>query len=244
MISSCNAIIIKSIDFKESSKIITVLSDEYGKFALIAKGAKKPKSKFAGSLQVGDVAKLHYSFKSTRNIQLLTDVDTLQRTYSIHQDFEKLGLLMRSIEMCDILTHEHEKVAEMYQFLSHFISWLAKTDLSVDQLFPYMLIRYAALLGLQLQAMPELITDQDVFFSVDEGMISNEPSAGLSYKLTDGQKLYVILAMSGKSKALTRIDISDHDVHQLTYHLDVYFKHHIDGIRDRRSDQIFNLMNN
>jgi len=244
MISSCQAIILKSIDFKESSKIITVLSDDYGKFALIAKGAKKPKSKFAGSLQIGDVAMLQYSYKSTRNIQLLTDVDTIQRTYSIHHDFEKLGLLMRSIEMCNILTHEHEKVTEMYQFLSHFIPWLAKTDLSVDQLFPYMLIRYAELMGIQLQAMPELIIKKNVFLCIDDGMISNNASSGLSYKLTDGQKQYIILAMSGKSKALTRIDISDHDTQNLTYHLDVYFKHHIDGIRDRKSDQIFNLMNN
>ena len=46
-----DAIILHSIRWQESSKIVTVYSREWGKIGLIARGALRPKSPFAGSLE-------------------------------------------------------------------------------------------------------------------------------------------------------------------------------------------------
>ena len=48
MIISTAAIVLKSIDFQESSKIVTLLTPEHGKIAVMVRGCRKPKSKFAG----------------------------------------------------------------------------------------------------------------------------------------------------------------------------------------------------
>lgn len=43
MITHTQAIILKSVDYQESSKILTVLSQKHGKIALIARGVKRLK---------------------------------------------------------------------------------------------------------------------------------------------------------------------------------------------------------
>lgn len=49
------AIVLSSYDYKESDKVFTLLSPEYGKFDVIAKGTKKIKSKLNGHLEVGNL---------------------------------------------------------------------------------------------------------------------------------------------------------------------------------------------
>lgn len=73
MITTSTAIVLRSIDYQGSSKIITVLSRTHGKIALIAKGAKKPKNKLAGAIEVGNILEVTYYYKASRNIQTLAE---------------------------------------------------------------------------------------------------------------------------------------------------------------------------
>ena len=62
-LEKATAIVLRTIDYQESSKIITVLTESYGKFALIARGAKKPRGQYSGILEVGNTLDIHAVFK-------------------------------------------------------------------------------------------------------------------------------------------------------------------------------------
>ncbi len=55
---SDTCVVLKSIDFKESDKILTVFGKHLGKFAIIAKGVRKIESKNRGHIQTLSVVKL------------------------------------------------------------------------------------------------------------------------------------------------------------------------------------------
>src|ERR1700757_3472845 len=53
-------IILSRTDFGEADRIITVLTPDHGKLRLMARGARKPKSKMAGGIELFSVSDLTF----------------------------------------------------------------------------------------------------------------------------------------------------------------------------------------
>jgi DNA repair protein RecO (recombination protein O) len=240
MIVSTSSIVLKSIDFKESSKIVTLLTPDHGKFAVIVKGARKPKSKYSGYFETGNILDVVVFIKNNRSVQNLNEVNYRFKNWGIRQDFEKLALVMAIIEMADQLVHENESAADFYNLVEKMICWVNDTTEQVVNVFPYIQMRLAELSGIGLQVNTNaIVNDKTMFLNVEDGTIADEPGIGLSFKLTQHQLEYVLTALSKKNSSVFRNEIPKKEIKLLIHHLDVYFKHHIDGMRDRKSDSIF-----
>jgi DNA repair protein RecO (recombination protein O) len=240
MIVSTSSIVLKSIDFKESSKIVTLLTPGHGKFAVIVKGARKPKNKYSGYFETGNILDVIVFIKNNRSVQNLNEVNYRFKNWGIRQDFEKLALVMAIIEMADQLVHENESAADFYNLVEKMICWVNDTTEKVVNVFPYIQMRLAELSGIGLQVNTNAdVKDKTMFLNVEDGTIADEPGIGLSFKLTQYQLEYVLTALSKKNSSVFRNEIPKKEIKLLIHHLDVYFKHHIDGMRDRKSDSIF-----
>ena len=66
MLYKTEGIVLKSTEFKEADKIVTIYTKNYGKISAIAKGVRKIKSKFESSLEI-----------LTHSIFLIYKVETL-----------------------------------------------------------------------------------------------------------------------------------------------------------------------
>ncbi len=238
MITHTKVIILRSIDYQESSKILTVLSAEHGKIALIAKGAKKPKNKLAGILEVGAVLDVVYYYKQTRGVQTLTEASIHYSTDSFRKDFEKAAILYASLEMVSQMVHEHEVNDLIFDFTLNFISWLGEAEETPAAVFPYVQLRLADISGIGLISSLTEIPPY-AYLNVASGNISETAEDELSYKLTAAQTRFVALAMTTRSKNIFNTGLQNGELKQLVHHLDVYFKYHIDGFKERRSDGIF-----
>jgi DNA repair protein RecO (recombination protein O) len=241
MILSTPAIVLKSIDFKESSKIVTLLTPDHGKFAVIVKGARKPKSKYAGYFETGNIVDVVVYLKSSRTVQNLNEVSYRFKNWSVRQDFEKLALVMAILEMVDQLVHENEAASDFFQLTEKMICWLNDTTENVVNVFPYIQLRFADLSGIaiRMDAKEPENNNQGLYLIVEDGLISSEPGIGLSFKLSKMQQNYVVQALQAKNSSVFRNEISQKEIKLLIHHLDVYFKHHIEGMRDRKSDTVF-----
>ena len=60
MIVSTDAIVLRTVNYSETSIIVTLFSKESGKIALMAKGARKPKSPFAAQLEPMNILNINY----------------------------------------------------------------------------------------------------------------------------------------------------------------------------------------
>lgn len=63
-------IILRRIDYGEADRIITLLTDDYGKIRVMAKGVRRQKSKMAGGIELFSVSEIHF-------IKGKGDIDTL-----------------------------------------------------------------------------------------------------------------------------------------------------------------------
>jgi DNA repair protein RecO (recombination protein O) len=67
------AIVLKRIDYGEADRIMTLLTSDYGKIRVMARGARKQKSKLAGGIELFSVSDMHF-------IKGRGEIDTLVST--------------------------------------------------------------------------------------------------------------------------------------------------------------------
>lgn len=246
MLAETPAIVLKAVDFKESSKIITLFTRELGKVGVLVRGFKKAKSKYAGIMAFGSVIDATFYYKDGRGVQTMKDAESRVSTVRTQGDFTKLALSMAFLELISQVIQEQEPNEELYGFTENFLKWLSATDVNPRSLFPYLQLRIADILGVGLQP-PEEWPDfsiqteglQTLYLNILSGSLSDVPDDGLSFKLSMRQSRYFSLALNGKSAQIPQLEMPVQELKPLVYHLDVYLKHHIEGVRDRKSDSIF-----
>ncbi len=241
MTTTSQIIILRCIDYQESSRIITVLSKEHGKIALIARGVKKRKNKLAGLIEVGNVLDVVYYYKASREVHTLSEASISYQSLSFRQDFEKASVLYATLELVSQIIHDNHENTEIFTFTKRFIEWLGEQEEPKVAVFPYVQIRLAQLIGFALVNNCEN-WDETVFLNISSGTLSNEPDSELSYKLTSRQSTFVLKALQSRRNDIFQLGLANRELKQLIYHLDVYFKYHIEGYKERRSDSIFEQM--
>lgn len=238
MITHTQVIVLRTVDYQESSKIITVLSKEHGKIALIARGVKKPKNKLRGVIEIGNILDVVYYHKASRKVQNLTEASISFSSDSFRMDLEKASILYTVLELVSQLVHENEVSDRFYTFLNTFIPWLAKREQLAPSIICYAQVRCAELGGFLLHDENADLSEP-VYFNIAEGSISNAIDSELSYKLTVLQARFLKQSIHSRQKDIFNIELSGQELKQLIRHLDVYFMYHIEGFKERKSDIVF-----
>ncbi|MEX0928266.1 MAG: DNA repair protein RecO C-terminal domain-containing protein, partial [Balneolales bacterium] len=199
---------------------------------------KKSRNGFSGLLEPGNILDIVFYYKASRSVQNLTKASFRAKTFDIHLNMEKMAVSTAALEMVDQLVVEDQGHDELFFFTEKLLIWLHQTKKTLRTLFPYIQLRLAELMGIGLRY--EFMDNRSVMYlNIDEGNISALHGTGLSYRLTSGQASYIKTGLGPKNGLLTQSELTSRELKNLIFHLDVYLKHHIEGLRDRKSDKIF-----
>src|SRR5699024_12806020 len=108
MISHTEAIIFRTVDYQESSKIVTMFTRKHGKIALMVRGVKKPKSKFSGLMEVGHLLDVVYYYKPSRSVQILSEASYIDKHLTLRTNFEKMAVMTSATDLISQPLHAHE----------------------------------------------------------------------------------------------------------------------------------------
>ena len=97
-------IVLRSVDTRESDKILTVLTDTLGKIPVVAKGARSRRSRVAAATQL--LAYSELTLSESRGWQLLSEANTLELFQGLRQDVVLLGLGSYFAELTDAVAGE------------------------------------------------------------------------------------------------------------------------------------------
>lgn len=78
-LEKCTGLVIRQVDFSESSRVVTFYSREFGRFSALAKGAKRLKGPFDAALDVLSECRLVFIRKSQGTLNLLTEARLASR---------------------------------------------------------------------------------------------------------------------------------------------------------------------
>jgi DNA repair protein RecO len=241
MIVKSDAIVLKTIDYSESSIIATLFTKEKGKVAVIAKGARKPKNKFAAFLVVGQLLEVVFYSKETRSVQTLSDVSYSEKLNSFRVDIEKMAIMMTTTEFANQVLHDNEVNVPLFDFLKRMLVWVDKQTDVPAQLFPYLQLRIAEYIGIGVQYVNNSNAETG-YLNISSGLLSPQKEDEHAEKLTEPQFAFVKKSLHSTNASVLRIVMDSNVLKNLIQILDKYFIYHVEGMKPRRSDKIFDQL--
>ncbi len=147
MIVRTDAVVVKSMKYRETSKIVTLYTRSFGKVSVVAKGARDMKSKFGGALEPMTHVSVIFYKKPHRELHLLSHADILEEFHRLHEEYECLNVGYAVIDLLNSVMHGEEEHRAIYELLLSTLRTLdAGTKYLVNVLY-YFEVRLAALLG-------------------------------------------------------------------------------------------------
>lgn len=115
MIKKIEGIIISTVDYKESSKILNILTATEGIIGVLAKGSKNPKSKISATSNILTYGTFYLNYhKGT--IPLLTEVDVKDNFKYIKKDLLRTNYAIFLLELSSQV-YKHDKTEKIYHLL-------------------------------------------------------------------------------------------------------------------------------
>lgn len=151
-LEKATSIIIRHVDFSESSRIVTVFSREFGKFAALAKGAKRLKGPFDAGLDLLSESRIVFIRKSSGTLNLLTE-SRLIRRFQPQNSGAKTGLSSLYggyyvAELLNGLTEDFNPEPEVYDLASSTLTALSSPDQLTSPIIIHFEISLLQLIGL------------------------------------------------------------------------------------------------
>ena len=145
-IQTTEAIVLRSINFAESSKIVTFYSPQFGKIKGIAKGARSAKSKFGSSLEIFSHIVLVFYQKKT-DIQLVSQCDLKNPFLNIRNDLIRTAYASYFIELFNKTIEGAQDSEQIFDLIINALITLETTNVDQEVLAHFFEIKLLKILG-------------------------------------------------------------------------------------------------
>lgn len=85
-----DAIVLRVIEFSETSLVVTMITRDLGRISALAKGARRPKSPFESALDLLSACRIVCLHKNTETLDILTEAKLQRRFRSAERDLKRL----------------------------------------------------------------------------------------------------------------------------------------------------------
>lgn len=108
------AIVLRVVEFSETSCIVTMMTREYGKITVMAKGARRPKSPFEAALDVLSVCRIVFIKKHAATMDLLTEAKLERRFRAAASSLDRLYAGYYVAELLKLLTDDADPHPDLF----------------------------------------------------------------------------------------------------------------------------------
>jgi DNA repair protein RecO (recombination protein O) len=119
-------IVLRTHKLAEADRIVVFLTRDHGKVRAVAKGIRKTKSRFGGRLE--PPAHVELLFYAGRNLDVVTQVETVDAFGAVRHDFDRLTRAISMLEAVDQVALEGEPNPALYRMLLGALGALASHD--------------------------------------------------------------------------------------------------------------------
>ncbi|MGY4690344.1 DNA repair protein RecO [Salibacterium sp. K-3] len=126
MLEKAEGIVLRTFAYGETNSILKLFTREAGRISVMARGAKKPKSRLAAVSQPFVYASFLY-YKST-GMKTLNQGDTIDSFRTIRSDIVRTAYASYLLELLDKLTEENEKNPYLFELLLQLLQRMNEED--------------------------------------------------------------------------------------------------------------------
>ena len=117
------AIVLGQIDYAEADRILTVYTPRFGKFRVIAKGARRPLSRFGP--HIGQFARCRLMLARGRELDVVTGAETIDTHGALGRDLDAYAHAAHCCELVGRLTEDRQENPAAFEVLAGSLRLLA-----------------------------------------------------------------------------------------------------------------------
>jgi len=182
MLYKTEGIILKSYEYQDADKIVSIYSEKQGKIKAIAKGVRKTKSKFGSSMEVLTCAE--FLFYRGRNLDIVSQSKIIDSFFGTCADLKKYALAINCAEVINKLIEDKEINLNLYTLFKEFLRYIkeAKDPVLLALSFKWKvlgIIGYKPALYRCYKCQKKTENEQYMFFKIPDGGITCDECARL-----------------------------------------------------------------
>ncbi|MEQ6387878.1 DNA repair protein RecO [Bacillaceae bacterium S4-13-58] len=113
MLEKVEGVVLRTRDYGETNKIVTLFTKEFGKIGLMARGARKPKSRMASVTQPFVIGQ--YLIQRSQQLGTMQQGEIIESLRKLREDIEKTAYAAYLAELLDKLVEEHRPNPFLFQ---------------------------------------------------------------------------------------------------------------------------------
>src|SRR5438309_6360252 len=127
------ALVVRTTDWSETSRIATMFTREFGKVRVLAKGGRRLKSNFETALDLLTVCRIVFLRKSSGSLDLLTEAQVAQRFARLSADLPALYAGYYIAELLSDLTEDYDPHPRLFDEAVETLHALGSPEVAAGQ---------------------------------------------------------------------------------------------------------------
>ncbi|MEW6195650.1 MAG: DNA repair protein RecO [Bacteroidota bacterium] len=236
------AIVLRKIDYGDSSRIAQFFTEDFGKISAIIKGARTGKSKSGLAIDTFNNVQIVLYKKESRDVQLISEVELIKHYQNIGEDLDRIAFANGIIELLANLTVENENNHKLYLGSAKALSLINDLNRSARLVFAKFLVFFIKEIGYEFQVHKCSICARDISKDItaslnyDSGIICKECSKDRLVHIELNKELFNLLFCLSDKK--NDIQYEKGNLNKIIRILEKFLKYNIHEFKGLKSLEI------
>ena len=240
------AVVLRSLDYGETSQIVTLLTGEKGKLGVMAKGARRTKSQFGATLQPMAYTQVVFYYKPTRELQILSESSHVESFHQLRRNLQSITVGLRIVELVDALLEEEDPQPEIFALTVQALRRLNRTDTRAANLWPFVQLRMARLLGIAPsieRASVEAIEEEGLLSRANGGVYPLDATPEAPQRASRAAlRAYAVFARASLDTVM-RMELTPPVRREVETLVRDFLRYHVEESYPNRSEQVIAQLN-
>lgn len=241
-----DAVVLRSTDYGETSRIVNLLTRDHGRVGVMARGARSPKSRYGSTLEPMSWIQAVIHYRPGRDLQTLSESSHVEVFSNIGRSLERLGIGVRTIELTGALMQSGQPSPSV---LKHQVDTLRLLNTSdrVDNLWPIFAMRLAAILGFSpsfTRERVERLPSEGGWLRLDGGQVEDHrPAGGQSVQASRSALRAFAICTRAEPGVAMRMNMDARTAGEVNRLVDAFIEYHVEDSFPHRTARVLGQLN-
>ena len=236
--TNTEAFVLKGFRYGDTSKIVTLFTNDYGKFNAIVKGARNYKSRFSGIFENMNYINVFFNKKDNRELQLISNAEFRNSFPKIKSNLDKINTAYRTLELLNKSTLDYYVNEKIFSLLKHTFETIENSIRNFNYFILYFQINLAKLLGLGT-----LIEENQNQIFENNDCVKETFYKNLAFKLNERHYLMIDEINSTNIEQLQDLNYDNVDIQYLQSNFDYILSNNLQNFGYLKTKKIINDIN-
>jgi DNA repair protein RecO (recombination protein O) len=247
MIVETEAVVLRSMEYGDTSKIVTLYTRKFGKIKVIAKGARGAKNTFGSSLETMTISSVVVYKKEQRDLHLLSKSEIRTPLAKIQQDAEKMFTALAVLELVNMVMHDEEENEKLFLLLTDSLFAIDRSlGRPINVVIAFMMNMFDQFgYGIDLRRCSQCQREMEhhdlpfVSLRISDGtLVCSECSGGstaVGKRLETGVRRSLHMLQHAATDSVTEISVDRSTINEMLSVVQLYMHYHHEGSRTLQS---------